>query len=154
MKLSLLTSLPVLMYYLYYTALTDYGWRRENGVLEIVWEVQENVDKARASLEFVLSGCKCKTGCSTRRCSCKKKDRICGPSCSCINCMNSTRTPVPSANDPTDLEVQDLLNEPTEDEYVNDSEDDLEEMREDEELADIMEFVFGAESDEEDLAYM
>ena len=68
--------------------------------------------------------------------------------------MNSTRTPVPSANDPTDLEVQDLLNEPTEDEYVNDSEDDLEEMREDEELADIMEFVFGAESDEEDLAYM
>ncbi len=45
-----------------------------------------------------------------------------------------------------------LLNEPTDDEYVDDSGDDLEEMREDEELAEIMDFVFGPESDEEDIA--
>ncbi len=44
-----------------------------------------------------------------------------------------------------------MLNEPTDDEYVDDSGDDLEEMREDEELAEIMDFVFGPESDEEDI---
>ena len=136
----------------YYTALTDYGWRRENGVLQVDWEVQANIDKAKACLEFVLAGCKCRTGCSTRRCSCKKNDRMCGPSCNCINCTNSTHTPVPSSNDTTDLEVQDLLSEPTENEYVDDSGDDLEEMREDEELTEIVNFVFGPESDEEDLA--
>ena len=42
-----------------------------------------------------------------------------------------------------------MLQEAVEDEYVDDSEDNLEEMREDEELADIGNFVFGLESDEE-----
>ena len=121
-------------------------------MLKVVWEVQANIDKAKACLEFVLTGCKCKTGCSTRRCSCKKNGRICGPSCGCINCTNSTHTPVPSSSDTADLEIQDLLNEVVEDEYVDDSGDDLEEMREDEELQDIVNFVFGPESDEEDLA--
>ena len=65
--------------------------------------------------------------------------------------MNSTHTPVPSSNDTTDLELQDLLNEPTENEYVDDSGNDLEEMKEDEELTEIVNFVFGPESDEEDL---
>ena len=50
------------------------------------------------------------------------------------------------------FEIQDLLNEVVEDEYVDNSGDDLEEMREDEELQDIVNFVFGPESDEEDLA--
>ena len=48
------------------TAMTEYGWRRENGKLEIDWEVQENIEKAKMSLDFVLKGCKCKTGCKTR----------------------------------------------------------------------------------------
>ena len=29
----------------YCTTLTDYGWRRENGVLQMDWEVQANIDK-------------------------------------------------------------------------------------------------------------
>ena len=35
----------------YYTTLTDSGWRRENGVLKVVWEVQANIDKAKACLK-------------------------------------------------------------------------------------------------------
>ena len=63
--------------------------------------------------------------------------------------QNSTHTPVPSSSDTADLEIQDLLNEAVEDEYVDNSGDDLEEMREDE---GIVNFVFGPESDDEDLA--
>ena len=44
------------------------------------------------------------------------------------------------------------MNEPTENEYVDDSGNDLEEMKEDEELTEIVNFVFGPESDEENLA--
>ena len=63
---------------------------RENGKLEIHvdWEVTENMDKAKASLDFVLSGCKCKTGCKTRISSCRK-ERECGPSCCCHFCTNT-----------------------------------------------------------------
>ena len=42
------------------TALTEYGWIREEGRLSIVWEAPENIRKAKAKLEFVLSGCRCK----------------------------------------------------------------------------------------------
>ena len=71
-------------------ALTDYGWKRQNGKLQIEWEVPQNIAKSKSSIDFFLSGCKCKTGCSTRICSCKKKERKCGPSCSCHFCKNTS----------------------------------------------------------------
>ena len=40
----------------------------EEGRLAIVWEAPENIRKTKARLEYVLSGCKCKTGCATLRC--------------------------------------------------------------------------------------
>lgn len=130
----------------YHAGLVEYGWKRENGTLAVVWEMPENVEKAKASLNFVMSGCKCKTGCSTRRCSCQNKGRICGPSCQCINCTNNAHT---KETDTADLEVEDLLNESGHDDYIEESEDDLEEMRMDKELVEIMDSVFGPESDEE-----
>ena len=135
----------------YITVITEYGWRRENGKLEIVWEVLENIQKAKASLDFVLTDCKCKTGCTTRICSCRKKERECGPSCSCQFCKNmNTPTHMCSASDETDLVVQDLLEEKDDETYIADSDDDLddwrrEEMDDDQELKALMEFVFGCE---------
>lgn len=35
-----------------------------------------------------MHGCKCKKGCSSSRCGCKKKLSYCGPGCYCINCTN------------------------------------------------------------------
>ena len=136
---------------------TQYGWKRENGKLEIDWEVTENIDKAKASLDFVLSGCKCKTGCKTRICSCRKKERECGPSCCCHFCTNTcneTQTQIHAPSHEIDLVVDELI-ENNDDAYVEDSEDDLEEwhheeMDEDEELRTLMDFVFGSESDKED----
>jgi len=40
-------------------------------------------------------------------------------------------------------------NKPTENEYVDNSGDDLEEMKEDEELTEIVNFVFGPKSNED-----
>ena len=127
-----------------------------NGKLEVHWEVEENIDKAKASLDFILNGCKCKTGCTTQRCSCRKKERECGPSCSCQFCNNLNKHGQSStSSQETDLVVQEMLGENTDDTYVDESEDDLEEWRSeemdaDEELKTLMEFVFGPESDQED----
>ena len=106
------------------------------------------------SLDFVLKGCKCKTGCKTRICSCRKKERQCGPSCYCQFC-NNLNTQRHTCPDETDLVVQELLKENNADTYTDDSDDGLEdwrreEMDDDEELRTLMEFVFGSESDQED----
>ena len=109
-------------YYMPYapTALTEYGWSPEQGRLSIVWEAPENIRKAKANLEFVLSGCK--TGCSTLRCSCKKQGRHCGPGCHCSNCSNGTD--LPSKSDRSRSRRY-STGAPEEGIYVDDSDDDL-----------------------------
>ena len=39
-------------------------------------------------LDYVIAGCKCKTGCSNRRCKCVRGCKSCGPGCRCISCKN------------------------------------------------------------------
>jgi len=116
-------------------------------VLQVDWEVQANIDKAKACLEFVLTACKCRTGCLTCRCSCKKNDRMCGPSCNCINCTNSTHTPVHHPMIPLTLRFKTCW---------------ISQLRmsmlmtvgmiwrwENEELAEIVNLVYGPDSDED-----
>ena len=58
---------------LYCTDLEKYGWTRDSeGKLDIIWDTPENVSKAKEIVNQTFSGCKCKTGCDTRKCSCKK----------------------------------------------------------------------------------
>ena len=114
--------------------------------MDVVWEVPENLEKAKKRLDFVLHGCKCKTGCTTRRCKCRKEERDCGPGCQCINCHNTHHSS--SAVADIELEVQDQLESLQDDQYVDESDNDLEVS--DDELDEIMESVFGGESDSED----
>ena len=134
--------------------MTDYGWKKEDEKLHIIWKDSRNVTKYRESIDFFLSGCKCKTGCETKICSCRKKERQCGPSCMCVFC-NNTQTLDRQSYSQNDLVVEELLEEQDEDEYVDDSEDDLdqfrkEEMYNDDELRTLMEFVFGEESSDDE----
>lgn len=47
--------------------------------------------------------CKCKTGCVTKRCSCKSHNEACSDSCGCIDCMNKTHdSPKKKKNDDDD----------------------------------------------------
>ena len=90
------------------------------------------------------------------RCSCRKKERECGPSCLCQFCNNLNKHGQSyTSSQETDLVVQEIIQENTDDTYVDESEDDLddwrsEEMDADEELHTLMEFVFGPDSDQED----
>ena len=80
-------------------------------------------------------------------------EKICGPSCQCINCTN-----IPNKAVTTELETLDLLDEEQEqeEEYVSDSDDELDDLRVERETDDIMRFVFGdsSASDDSDTDYM
>ena len=72
----------------------------------------------------------------------------------CVFC-NNTQTLDRQSYSQNDLVVEELLEEQDEDEYVDDSEDDLdqfrkEEMYNDDELRTLMEFVFGEESSDDE----
>ena len=100
---------------------------------------------------MVLNGCKCKTGCSTRRCKCNKSSKRCGPGCRCIGCSNGPTTQAPTRPELHDLEVEDQLNQHSADEgFTDESEDDLDPPDICEDVEDIMTSVFGEEFDSDD----
>ena len=76
---------------------------------------------------------------------------MCGPSCYCQFCENQKNTSDSFSH--VDLLVDELLQDDNEENYVDESEDDLEEWQQqemnDDELRTLMEFVFGPDSDDE-----
>ena len=60
----------------------------QNEKLTIVWDSRLNIEAIRKRVSHLLSGCKCITGCSTRCCSCLRKQAQCGEGCQCQNCNN------------------------------------------------------------------
>ena len=61
------------------------GWTLDNNEQEITWMTRPPAPQSL--IECVE--CKCKTGCSTMRCSCKKTDLKCTDLCSCCDCQNT-----------------------------------------------------------------
>ena len=134
-----------------FAAMTEYGWKRDNGRLEIHWEI---IEKAKSSFDFILCGCKCKTGLNIRICSCRRRrdnaEQVAIYCQFCTNNRKTTQTNAPSHE--IDLLVDELIQESDDGPYVDDSDDDLvewrqEEMDDDDELCTLMEFVFSSESD-------
>ena len=107
--------------------------------------------KVRERIDFVLKGCKCKTGCTSNRCKSKKKLHMCGPGCQCLNCCNMQTHQQQDVNEDVHyMEVEEHGHDGDSDQYVDESEDDLE-MWGDEEVVDILQSVFGIDSDTEEL---
>ena len=128
-------------------------------MLEIVWDTPENVAKVHHTLEYVFHGCKCKTGCNSRRCKCKKNETTCRPGCQCIGCSN---TPANAASNDQDNELQhlemDQRPEESDDDFLieasDKSDDDIDDHMEymyqdDDDIDNIMQSVFGADSQSE-----
>ena len=71
-----------------------FGWVIERGnVLRVEWDSQENLERTRNSVAFLIHGCGCKTGCRTAKCKCVKAGRLCGPGCACnkgAECQNKS----------------------------------------------------------------
>ena len=58
------------------------------------------MEAVRLRVVQLLKGCKCKTGCTTSRCGCRKKGNQCSEGCECTNCSNTrTQTVVPNTED-------------------------------------------------------
>ena len=90
----------------------------------MIWDTPEKIQHAAQQVEFILHGCKCRSGCSTRRCKFNKGGRLCGPGCQCLHCTNSTsRQPsVDSELEMEEVEEQSTYNDSTDtssDEWSN-----------------------------------
>ena len=102
------------------------GWLLNNGDYVIDWEEPEKQVSVTQSLNQIMNGCKCKTGCSTARCRCKKANTFCSPGCYCINCCNM---PASSLDERDEVENSDSEDSNSEDnietDLINDSFIDL-----------------------------
>ena len=68
--------------------LNSHGWTIPDGHLTIEWDSMENIKAIQEQVSLLTKGCKCKTGCTTARCGCKKKGMSCSVGCMCTNCSN------------------------------------------------------------------
>ena len=82
----------------------DNGWNLANGELTIVWMTRPSAPQSL--LECVE--CRCKTGCKSMRCSCRKADLKCTDLCGCSDCQNcvaaNTEDEVSDAEDEREVE--------------------------------------------------
>ena len=70
--------------------LQGHGWTRDrDGKLDIYWDTEENRHKVKSRVDLLMKGCSCKSGCTTKRCGCRKNGEACGPGCRCVNCKNT-----------------------------------------------------------------
>ena len=78
------------------------GWILNNGKYAIDWEDPEKQKEISHDMDQLLHGCKCKKGCTTGRCGCKRKSSFCGPGCYCSECKN---VPIVQDKDSSDTET-------------------------------------------------
>ena len=65
------------------------GWLlQSDNNYAIDWESPEVQQNIRHNIEFLTNSCRCRKGCQTFRCSCRKRSRNCGPGCLCQGCTN------------------------------------------------------------------
>lgn len=130
--------------------LDGYGWIRQNGQLKIVWETEETEERAKSRVDFILKGCRCKKGCNTNRCKCKKSSRLCGPGCQCLNCTNTHQGRERWDEVASELEVEEQVENIEAEEYITDTdEEENTAMYEDEETNLIMESIFGEDTEDD-----
>ncbi len=72
--------------------LTDYGWKVNGDTLTFDWDSDINMEAVKQRVAALLRGCRCKTGCKTARCGCRKKGNTCSEGCECTDCSNTQTT--------------------------------------------------------------
>jgi hypothetical protein len=64
------------------------GWLKCDEGYIIDWEDDEVKQTIQRALDFLDKGCRCKSGCATKCCSCLKQDKFFGAGCECSECSN------------------------------------------------------------------
>lgn len=105
-----------------YPPLVGNGWiQPDPKTLSIDWDSKNNIQHIRSRVALITKGCKCRTGCRTGRCGCKKKGRECNVGCTCENCCNSQLT----SNTHVDLEVLETIESTLTDSDLEDEVDEI-----------------------------
>ena len=87
----------------------------------------------RERVSTLLTGCKCITGCTTKRCSCQKKSKKkSSVGCECTNCSN-----IDHREEATESEIAEIV---IDEEVSND--------RRDTDIEDVMDWVFGNDAEQ------
>jgi len=69
--------------------LKEFGWDIVNGILQPIWDTQENMDNVNDLMKATLNKCNCqKSKCKNGLCKCKKQNFLCSVLCTCQNCEN------------------------------------------------------------------
>lgn len=63
----------------------QFGWKLEKEKIKVEWDSQENLQRVKECVAFLIHGCGCKTGCKTHHC---KAGNPRGPGCKCNSCQN------------------------------------------------------------------
>ncbi len=87
--------------------ITLYGWAIQDSRLTIQWDTEENLKAIRERVTTLTRGCKCVSGCRTKRCGCVKKNRLCSVGCECTHCINTLPRTSPTTPINTDLPSHD-----------------------------------------------
>ena len=71
--------------------LSNHGWSVDSqGSVNVVWASRESIKAVEDLLRSLTSGCRCKTGCLTNRCQCKRSGKLCTFTCRCKQCANTS----------------------------------------------------------------
>lgn len=89
--------------------ITNYGWTLQDNTLCTVWDSQKNMAAIRERVSAVLKGCKCATGCTTKRCSCCKNRKECSVGCECTNCSNINHGEEVAESDITEVAIDEEI---------------------------------------------
>ena len=139
--------------------LSNFGWKVDKDTLTIDWDSEENAKTVAERVSNLLKGCKCKTGCRTNRCGCRKNGEKCSVGCECSNSNNlssSQSAPGHQVQDEDHYQDQDSHDQDHDqgqedqdhdqdhllDEYLQEVADE-----EDESIDDVMDWVFGPEDE-------
>lgn len=88
-------------------ALTSHGWKLAlDDSVEVVWDTDESMQHIKQLIVSLTTGCRCKSGCKTRRCKCVKDGASCSASCKCLGCVNKTPNLSPQPPDVTGEQLQ------------------------------------------------
>ena len=108
------------------------GWFIDKDGYSIDWEAKEVTTIIQNTLDWLSKGCRCKTGCTSKRCACKKKGANCGAGCECKHCQN-IQSSIPNIADEVGEEV-DEVGEEVEDELEEKEADEVQEETDIEDL--------------------
>ena len=119
--------------------ITSCGWNVIDGILSIDWDSDENQATVNERVLLLTKGYKCKTGCTTGRCGCRKKGQSCSEGCACLHCSNLPNTSgkeKKSVQDTAELETEENRGQP----HLSDS---------DREMQNFLELLLAPTSDSE-----